>query len=791
MDFDADGIPELLRDHDSWICWAVEERDGDLTKVPRHPGDVFGARCDPTDPEDWASFTQAVGTADETPEDFGIGYCFSPNNTVVGIDLDNCRDPETGEIDEWAADLVDRLDSWTQISTSGTGLHVFVLGVKPGEKCRTGDLPWTDDPDAEVEMYERDRFFAMTGWHLEVTPESIEQRPQELKAVYKELFVDDDTDGQQATLDAAADVDDEVVLERALENDDKLDHLFHSSGDAGYQSPSEADMALLSKLAFYAREDAHLMEQWARRSRRERDKWDESRGGQSWLEMQIGEAIKFNTDVYSPPSRDDGGTGNGDRPDAEAPAVAGTSSTDGVWGSIKNQFRFADDTDDKLKARYQAAAQATTSEDFITNEVSDHLHVYEPDEGIFVDRGQPALQELLMDTIGEYYSRTDRTEIEEQVKTRTFEHPDDLGGPAGAIAVGNGVLRLNRQGFEDEIVDHSPRFKFFSRIPVEFDPDAECPRFDAFLEEVIPNEEDRQTVVEYMGYCLMHWGLPFHKALFVVGPQASGKSTFLDVVRELLGEDAIASIAPQELVDQRFSAYQLWNAWANIRNDIDAKTVKNAGKFKEIVAGDRIYIENKNEEGFFIKPTAKHLYAANQLPDVTTDDDAFYRRILLVSFPHTVPRDQRDKNLLNKLKEERPGILNRAVEGLERLMEQGHFTGDMTPAETRETWESWGDSIAQFKADALEKVTDGVEAKKEVYNAYSAYCEEHGLPVLTQVKLTRELKKDKDIDDTKRTPDGYSKQVRCYTGFKLADEWRPDTDSDDEDDEDGEQSRLT
>lgn len=244
---------------------------------------------------------------------------------------------------------------------------------------------------------------------------------------------------------------------------------------------------------------------------------------------------------------------------------------------------------------------------------------------------------------------------------------------------------------------------------------------------------------------------------------------------------------PHELVgDNRFTAYQLWKAWANIRNDIDSSMLKGVGKFKEITAGDEIYVENKHEEGFYIQPTAKHIYSANTLPDINEDDDAFFRRIILVSFPHTVPEPERDPHLLEDLKEELPGILNWAVDGLERLMDQGRFTGDLYPGETRQKWEEWGDSISRFKNTCLVKEPDAILPKSVAYEAYTIFGEEYNLPVMSQRKVTRELKRDSGIDDGDRTPEGHTRQVSCYLGVRLEEEWadRVEHQEDDGDDDD-------
>jgi putative DNA primase/helicase len=157
-----------------------------------------------------------------------------------------------------------------------------------------------------------------------------------------------------------------------------------------------------------------------------------------------------------------------------------------------------------------------------------------------------------------------------------------MGGPDGMIAAKNCVIDLH----DEQRRDHSPEYMFQSRLGCEFDPDADCPQWKAFLDDAVPSDTQRRKLQEFAGYCLHHWGLPYHKALFLVGPTASGKSTFLDTLNAMLGDGTVASLTPQQLTSERFGPAELFGRWANIRNDIPKSTVKNTGMFKELIAGD-------------------------------------------------------------------------------------------------------------------------------------------------------------------------------------------------------------
>lgn len=136
-----------------------------------------------TDPETWRSF--AVAREHAVSRGCGIGFVFTADDAFVGVELDACRDPETGTLDEPARSVVERLGSYTEVSPSGTGVHVLVLGALPEGRNRRGD----------IELYDETRFFTVTGDQLADAPSSISHRASELVAVHEEyVSAADDSD---------------------------------------------------------------------------------------------------------------------------------------------------------------------------------------------------------------------------------------------------------------------------------------------------------------------------------------------------------------------------------------------------------------------------------------------------------------------------------------------------------------------------------------------------------------------------------------------------------------------
>lgn len=140
-------VPTDLKRLDRWVCWKAEARGGKLTKIPVDP--KTGQNASATDPVTWASFLVAL----KARRTCGGGIGFVLGAGIVGVDLDHCRDAETGVIEPWAVEIIRKLNGYTELSPSGTGVHVIVRGKLPEGRRRKGN----------VEMYDSGRFFTVTG----------------------------------------------------------------------------------------------------------------------------------------------------------------------------------------------------------------------------------------------------------------------------------------------------------------------------------------------------------------------------------------------------------------------------------------------------------------------------------------------------------------------------------------------------------------------------------------------------------------------------------------------------
>src|SRR5215204_2988603 len=278
-----------IRDLRQWLCWRSEERDGKPTKIPYSP--ITRERASSTTPETWTGYEEAVRACKE--EGYGgIGFVFTPDDDLCGVDLDKCLDPETAEIERWAWEIIEELDSYTEISPSGTGVHILVRATLPEGRNRRG----------RFEAYDRGRYFTVTGKHLAGTPQSIEGRQDELQSVVRRVFGEESTNGHGELVmppePAANELSDEELVRKALaaSNGKRFARLWH--GDTrDYGSHSEADLALCGMLAFWTGGDATRMDSLFRQSGLYRKKWDRK----DYRNRTIAEALNGKTESYQAP----------------------------------------------------------------------------------------------------------------------------------------------------------------------------------------------------------------------------------------------------------------------------------------------------------------------------------------------------------------------------------------------------------------------------------------------------------------------------------------------------------
>ncbi|KXA97267.1 hypothetical protein AKJ39_03490, partial [candidate division MSBL1 archaeon SCGC-AAA259J03] len=332
-----------------------------------------------------------------------------------------------------------------------------------------------------------------------------------------------------------------------------------------------------------------------------------------------------------------------------------------------------------------------------------------------------------------------QNEVVEHVRTSTNMPEDDFGLPREKMAVENGILNLT----EDELEELDPEEETpIARIPWSYDPEAECPEIKQFIREVV-GKEDMKLIQEMFGYCLLK-DYPKARAFMLTGGGANGKSTLLDLLVEFIGMENVATPSLQKLLDNDFASARLYGKLANIKSDLSDKKLKNTGAFKMLTGQDPIEGEQKwIQEALDFFNHAKLIYSANELPKTDDRTEAFFRRWIIIPcenhFPEDDPNTDSDLPYSIISEEEMSGLLNWALKGLHRVMEEG-FSETASREEKKKEWFMDSDSLRAFVNEAIVEDPDGVIPKKDLQNIYEDYCDHHGIYTAQKAQVTKRLR---------------------------------------------------
>jgi hypothetical protein len=294
-------IPDEFIHYPHWVNWRSVSRKegGNPTKPPYQPNGIL---AESNNLATWSSFSVV---ADATPRYDGIGFVLSKDDPFVGLDFDHCRcnafdtlDPKiAGGLNmvlPQVANYVRKLNSYTELSPSGKGIHVFLKGHLPVDGKKKGDY----------EAYQTGRYFTVTGHIIEGFPQTIKPRQMEVDAFYQAVFGAPENPPEQdkPARTGAPNSDWKVLLEKAFQSAKgaEIERLW--KGDySSYTSHSEADMAICSHLAFWFSGDPALIDAAFRESVLYRDKWDIKHhgDGRTYGEATIQKAIKSCSSFYS------------------------------------------------------------------------------------------------------------------------------------------------------------------------------------------------------------------------------------------------------------------------------------------------------------------------------------------------------------------------------------------------------------------------------------------------------------------------------------------------------------
>jgi len=255
---------------------------------------------------------------------------------------------------------------------------------------------------------------------------------------------------------------------------------------------------------------------------------------------------------------------------------------------------------------------------------------------------------------------------------------------------------------------------------------------------------------EIIGYC-MYPRYDLHKAIMLVGEGSNGKSTYLRLIKKILGVENIASVPLQYLADpsNRFAVAELYHKLANIYPDLPSAALRDTGRFKALTGEDMIMAERKHRDPFYFVNYAKLLFSCNELPQVFDMTPAFWRRWIVIEFPNQFPPNPRffDETFTE---DEIEGIIIVSLLAIRNVLKRGKFSFEDTAADYKELWLRKTNSVYAFIRDLEDGRVEGVRARRDIngrveadrlYQLYVNWCQENDVEPVAKRSFTLEMER--------------------------------------------------
>jgi len=433
-------------------------------------------------------------------------------------------------------------------------------------------------------------------------------------------------------------------------------------------------------------------------------------------------------------------------------------------------------SDDKQSAKkrskrfspYDAAGQLMEEFYFISH-VSGEIYFYIKD--IYRKRGK----DLISTKCRQYWEvlEIDTTMINEVIniirdKTRvpTENDNDDIfDQDYTKLILINGVYDLEKM----ELIDHSPKILSTIKHPIFYDETKTCPKFDKFISSCFDGDIVRITQVwEMMALCLIKKYI-IQKGYVNYGIGSNGKSTFLAILRNMLGINTTSSIPMQQFQNSPFIGHEIRGKCANISADGGTEPITKTGFIKGVLGGDAIRCEEKFKNPYDHIPFVTLIFTFNELPSITDSSDGFARKIQTIHWDQQFYGEKRDMLVeqISTDKSERSGIFNKLIPIMKRLLDTRKLQYESSVEDTKAVWLLRSDSFFRFSDEYLE-FGDGKDFEirpDHLWGAYNQFCREVKMSPVKKIIFNQKLKESTGsyLLDTSRD----DRSVRVWRGVRI------------------------
>lgn len=810
-------VPEEMKVLKRWVCFRKEELEGEIKKMPINA--INGKYAKSNDPSTWTRFNLAIGGCVKYKCD-GIGFMLGDG--VFGIDLDDgaYKRLKKGEITEELYkferqkfdiiinEFVKGLNSYSERSVSGKGVHIICYGKLPEGRRRKGDF----------ESYEKGRFFAMTGDVINNVP--LQHREEEIIPLWKK-YIDDGKPSvsQQAKeyVKPEFELDDELLIEKIQKSVQgaKFKALMEGDLTIANDDHSSADQMLCNILAFWTAKNKEQMDRIFRNSALYREKWERL----DYREWTLNKAISITKEVYQAeiPSYLN-----------EKPKVQDQKFLNEETGEITDTFLPNMNIDEegepifKIKKIYKAYTLDDTGNamrfydyfgDLFRYNKTDKVYMYWTgktwirDEKDIIKKYANKLIEIMREEaesikekIERFRSEGKKDEENDQKKlleafTKNITRISNKAGKDAMLSelTSYGKIPVTSHEFNKDIYllntesgivnlldgklypfDHSKMISKNTNCKVSFQ---EPKNWIAFLESIFyrgDSEIEKQETNEILKFIQMSLGYSLsgscaEQGLFLLfGGGSNGKSTFTEQIAYMMGDYADnvqSAVLMQQKVQNNAATYSL----AKLKNTrfVSTGETDEGGKLAEAqikswTGDEKISARFLYGNEFSYKPEFKIWMSTNNKPIIRGTDFGIWRRIFPIPFIRTFTKEQKDRKMPEKLRAETAQILGWCIQGFKLYTESGGLDKNLPACLERErdNYKTQMDIVEQFLEKQCQRVNGYLTSARALYQNYKVWAQDNTEYLMKQSKFEEEIL-NKKITVVKK--DG----ERHYKGIKM------------------------
>jgi putative DNA primase/helicase len=362
--------------------------------------------------------------------------------------------------------------------------------------------------------------------------------------------------------------------------------------------------------------------------------------------------------------------------------------------------------------------------------------IYRFSEGVWVPDGRSEIVRRTERLMGQRYRPAQADNVINVVMNREPLITDD-SQDTRYLNLPNGLLDWR----EGKLYPHNPAVVSTTRIPIEWNEDAECPLVDEFFSQVFPADA-AELATEILGYMLYNDN-PLHKAILLHGTGRNGKGTFIRLARALVGGNNISAITPQDLDGSVFASAQLHGKLANLVGDVDPRIFKSTERFKQLTGGDYMPAQHKYGQPFVFRCRALMVAAFNSLPRTADTTEGFFSRWIVIPFTGFYPAGKADTSLIHRLTapQELQGLLRASVAGLQALLNRGAFRMPDSVKAATDHFRKEADPIRGYISERLREVPDykSWTGRTEIYADYVAWAGTNGFSQMSNSRFYEQL----------------------------------------------------